>query len=491
MAAVDLDRLAWRAICEWPHHSAIEVVQDGLDYGVLTRCFLWDKVPRAVRARQDPAAFEFEKTLISQQQKAPVASSYPVWKQRIKQPLQRFRQLKTITGLQLSHLFRQEPVLFIPRQHSHLRSTLAALSRHQTIRLIGPVDHGPHPGVTCFRADKIRPANLEFSEQLHAAIISGLEQLGIQLMSADSLKLKQQILHQAQLIKQIEAEFVIAKPDALLTFTDNHTPSQEYVAVANRQGLPTIMLQHGLDCEQYCLNDAYATVVAVWGNARKQRYQTLSEHQPTLIRTTGNPEYDHCRRPLQLCPSGDHWLWATRPHRPEKCYLPSRRPQEGLAILKALLTALQQTETAHLVIKPHPMDYIDLYAAHIEEAQMSDRVTLSHLPLSTALPKSNIVISEDSTAALEAMFLGKILIHAHFAASPPVLPLSDYAAALPASDPTELQQSLKIARHFTREAQQKMFLGQKNFISDYAGDLDGKACERVTALISQVMNRKD
>ncbi|MGC1310055.1 MAG: hypothetical protein WA885_22735 [Phormidesmis sp.] len=485
----DLDKFSWQATCNWPDHSSVKVIHEGLDYGALTRYFLWDKVPRAIRQQVNPEGFAFEQALLDQRQQASVSrSSYPQWKQQIKQPFHALSRFASIANLRLSRYRCPAPVVFVPRQHSHLRSTLSALLENKTVQLVAPLAHGPNTGVQLFQTVPVRSPDLAFAEQLYQGIIYGLQAFDIQLLATDQQVLKRQIQQQARLVRQIEAELAIADPQAVLTFADNHAPLQEYVAIANRQGIPTIVLQHGLDCEQYCLNEAYASVIAVWGNARKQRYQASSQQQPARIQVTGNPEYDCVRLPEQLSTSREHWLWTTRPHGPQKCYSPSRTPQEGLDMLEAILTALERTETARLTIKPHPLDYIDLYSMQVEKYKLGDRVTISRDSLLTALPQADIVISEDSTAAMEAMFFGKVIVHAHFASSPPVLPLVDYAAALPASSPKILINSLQAAQTLSADEQKTMLNGQRSFVYDYAGPLDGQACQRVTDLITQVVS---
>lgn len=486
IAPAELDAFTWGAICGWPGRSGIEVVRDGIDYGALSRCFLWDKVPRAIRAQGSPEKFAFEQNLLDQVRQTAASAPYPQWKQQIKRPFHSLSRLASEASLRFSRATRGEPVLFVPRQHGYLRSTLAALSKRSDIRLVAPFEHGANSPVSRFQLWRSPQADPAFAEQLSLGIVRGLQAFDIELLAADKATLKQQLLQQASWVRQAEAELAIARPQALLTFADNHTPLQEYVAVANRENIPTIVLQHGLDCERYCLNEAYATVIAVWGSARKQRYETESAQQPRIV-VTGNPEFDSLRLPAQMHEGKDSWLWATRPHGSNKCYLPSRSPQEGLDILNALLSALEQMPTASLTIKPHPLDYIGLYSAQIKERGLGDRATITSDPLQTCIAQADLVISEDSTAAVEAMFFGRSVIHAHFAPSPPVLPLVQYQAALPANNPETLLASLHLAQSASAAARKTMLNGQQRFVYDYIGCLDGLACQRVTDLIEQVV----
>ena len=510
--AADLDRWAWQAICRWPEHCSIEVVRDRLDYGALTRYFLWDKVPRAIRSQVDPEGFAFEQSLLERYPSAlqsavePSASGGALYRsfsgKRLKQFLKRQAR---IASLRLRHW--KKTTVFVPRVHPQLHSTITALQDRPNIRLVAPFDPG-NTLLDTFVAAAVGPADEAFARQLYNGILQGLLAFEIELLESDRTTLAQQILAQSRLIPQVEAELAAMKPQAVLVFADNHTPSQEYVAIANRQGIPTVLLQHGLDCEQHCLDEAYASVIAVWGKARKQRYQTDSLQSLSQIEVTGNPRYDSVSVPSDwsvdlsadlsnrqpgsqsdsLRSDGNRWLWVTRPHSPYKCYSPSRLPSEGLDILEALLMALEQNKTAELMIKPHPFDYADLYAEKIEAWGLGDRVTISQASLQSLFPEADIVISEDSTAAMEAMFYSKVLIHAHFAASAAVLPLVDYAAALPAHNAKMLQTSLGLAARLSTEDRENMLAGQRNFVQDYAGLLDGKAAWRVTSLIEQVIS---
>lgn len=489
VVAADLDPLSWQAICGWPARSHFNVVKNGLDYGALTRYFLWDKVPRAIRYQVSPDTFSLEAELLarrSAQKELPAEKGTPssFWEQQVEQPFNCFIRR---VGLRLDHMGRS--VVFIPRQHAQLRSTIEVLRTDSSFRLIAP-DDLCNAGIRTFQILPKQPPDTAFAERLCDAMIEGLRTFGIDLLPVDQQTLRRQLLHQASVVRQAEAELAAMRPHIVLVFTDNHTPSQEYVAIANQRGIPTVMVQHGLDCEQYCLNDAYAHTVAVWGNARKQRYEKESQQQPTLIQITGNPRYDPLSLPQQLCPGGNQWLWVTRPHGPEKCCLPSRSPREGLDILTAILGALKQNESAQLTIKPHPFDYADLYALEIEKQQLSDRVHITHDPLDTLLTQFDAVISEDSTAAMEAMFFGKIVIHSHFAASAPVLPLVAYGAALSGHHPDALQASLSQVSALTAQQRSDMLQAQRNFIDDYAGPLDGQASGRVTALINRVIAGK-
>jgi hypothetical protein len=486
LTAEEVDRLAWEVICSW-HQAAgftsTEMLRHGIDYSHLLRCFLLDKVSRAIRKQLYPEQAQFEEQLLAQ---LPPRRSSLSPAERIKRPLRRILAFQDSWRLRKNTL----PMLFTPYRNSRLKATMLALSQSQSMLVATPYlrvreyDAGYPVRLPHQDASK---REIVYAKHLHQGVITGLRGLGVELSSQDAALLKLQILQQVESMRQVESDLNFLRPQAILVFSDNHYPIQGYVHMARRMGIPAIMLQHGLDCEHYCLDEAYASVIAVWGEARQRRYQRESIYQPTRIQVTGNPEFDHLRLPDRMTVNGQNWLWVTRPHRPEKCYSPSRQPQEGLEILAAIASALKRSPHARLVIKPHPYDYADLYQEYINQQQLSDRAEISTASVQSLLPQASLVISEDSTAGLEAMFWGKLLIHAHFAACKPTLPFAAYGAALPAYSAELLQSALEHAPFLTAIERDRMLEGQRHFATDYAGLCDGQAHERMLALISEVM----
>ncbi|NJR49035.1 MAG: hypothetical protein HC780_05125 [Leptolyngbyaceae cyanobacterium CSU_1_3] len=482
LSVSDLDRLAWSAICNWPNHTAVETVYDEIDYAELTRCFLWDKVARSIRRQAYPQQFEFEQTLLNRRSQIAPATPHPnrlkFW---LKRSLRLFSTWQDVRSLPAGKL------LYVPCPHPTLQTAVSTIAPLVTV--ITPQGGFKQiSGIQTIRLPLLSDSpNLAQVKSLHQGIVAGLKELGIELIEQDAIVLHHQITQLLLRTQQIKSELSILRPDAILLFADNHFPVQSYVLVARKKGIPTIMSQHGLDCEHYCLGEAYADVISVWGKSRLQRYQDQSTWQPAKIQVNGNPEYDHLTLPTQLDRSGDYWLWATRPHRPEKCYIPSRNSQEGIQILEALLAALARSPSSHLVIKPHPLDDLELYQSYIQGHSACDRVVLSSEPVRSLFPEARVVISEDSTIGLEAMFFGKIVIHAHFAASEPVMPFVSYNAAFPGYSSKMLQMALEEVEQLSEAQQHQLFAGQRRFLEDYAGVCDGQAQARVAALIQGVL----
>jgi hypothetical protein len=493
----ELDSFAWKVICDWPAYANIDVIHEGLDYSHLTRFFLWDKVGRALRKKYTPDSFKFEEKLLVGAWG--IASSLPSQHpfnllKTTKQTIRSTYQWSSYESLRIHAYLKHLPILFVPVIPLQLfKNTLATIQSQMTVVTTSRFKYGGvnYNDINAYSIKtypvKAKP-NFDYAAQLYKGILLGLHSMGVDLLDGDVKWLWNQIVEQMSHIRLVEAEVAMARPRAILVYADNHYPVQEYVLVARREGIPSIMLQHGLDCEHYYLEEAYASAIAVWGENRLQRYQKNSSGQPNLIQVTGNPEFDHLHLPEKIDTDGDYWLWVTRPHVPNKCHLPSRHCYEGVDILKALLVALEKSPSYRLTIKPHPFDYIDLYRELVDSHKLGDRVEITNASVQSLLPRASIVISEDSTTGLEAMFFGKVVIHSHFADSPPVMPFVKYGAALPGHSPEEIWDSLQRGQQLTTIEQNNMLRGQVNFLRDYNGPCDGNSYQRFSSFISSVLS---
>jgi hypothetical protein len=203
---------------------------------------------------------------------------------------------------------------------------------------------------------------------------------------------------------------------------------------------------------------------------------------------TGNPAWDMLPRASACSGEGDIWVWATRPHDPRKCYSPSRKPGEGVEILKAILTALADYPSRRLHIKCHPYDTRALYEELLADHALAHRVSFSEAPLGKLLRQARLVISEDSTAALEALFAGAPLIHAHLASCPPVLPLVQTGVALPGFNTFELTASIRELEALNPDTLDRLNAGRAAFCEAFAGPPDGRACERLKDYVARILD---
>jgi UDP-N-acetylglucosamine 2-epimerase len=490
----ELDAFAWKAICSWHLYTDINVIHNSLNFSELTRYFLWDKVPRAIRKQVDPESFSFEQKLLDKSL-ANNSIFRPPSKlnllELLKRPARSIYGWSRLAQLKAHSRLQSLPILYVPVSLARINSTIESLVKSQSMIVATPYPQFHEcAGVYQIRTPRMTAGHVDikYAQRLHIEILRGLGAQGIQLLDHDASLLQNQIIQQMHHIKQVEFDLAAVKPHAILVYADNHHPLQEYVLVSRREGIPSIMIQHGLDCDQYCYNEAYADRIAVWGESRLERYQKDSVWQPSQIVVTGNPQYDHLRFPKKLNIDGNYWLWATRPHSPEKCYLPSRNPHEAIDILEALLLALQKSPLSRLIIKPHKSDNPEIYQEYLANRNFGEQVMIVSSNIQLLMLEASVVISEDSTVGLEAMIFGKVVIHIHFAKSQPVMPFVKYGAALPAYSAKMLQDSLAQAGCLTKTEQEDIFQKQHNFLCDYVGLLDGHAHKNFSLFVSTFLS---
>ncbi|MDA0989488.1 MAG: UDP-N-acetylglucosamine 2-epimerase [Verrucomicrobia bacterium] len=492
------DQLAWQVICDWPRLSDVQTQLRGLDFDHLTRWFLWDKVGRAIRRDVDPAGFAIEVAAsrlrhgeapaVMPPRRASLVERVVYKKEQATRHWRRYGRQRELAVRRRAGSTR---VLYCPFPYSRharlIRPLIDGLSPQVAI-VVPATTVDDWPGAYPDR-QRTQPAESDeaFGRQLIVGICDGLRSLHVELLPDDVTMLRQQIHQQLASVNRIERVLSDLRPDAIWVPADNHPPFVDMVLVARREGIPTVMMQHGLDCERYYLDEAYASHIATWGAARQERYQEQSDRQPIRIAVTGNPHYDGMTPPAGLAESDDIWLWVTRPHRSEKCYAPSRSVLEGTAILDALLQALAEAPTSRLLIKAHGFDDSDRYVEQIQARGLSDRAQVIDDRIVDLLQQASIVITEDSTAGMDAMVAGKRLIHAHLAASEPVMNFAACGAALPATSREAIVASLPAIRKLSEADCQRMALAQREFLQAHAGLLDGRSSQRFVEFVNGVV----
>jgi UDP-N-acetylglucosamine 2-epimerase len=328
------------------------------------------------------------------------------------------------------------------------------------------------------------------SNAVFSAINNGLAGFGITLHDRDKIILKNQISDLVAHLPWTGLLLSAIQPDAIILHADNHPPYQSWVLSARRRCIPSVMFQHGLDCETDVLEKAYADVVAVWGQARYNRYKSHQDNRGHQVCVTGNPVYDRLTFPEEISTTGEYWLWVTRPHVLSKCYSVSRRPDEGVGILRSFIRILEKRQDAKLVIKPHPYDSVDTYQNMIQSSSVEERIHLSSDNVEKLLPQASLVFTEDSTAGLDALFFGKVLIYLHFSKAQIVTPFLEYGAALAGLHERELLSAIQQAYSLSFKDRHRLLQAQRKFIHDFAGYCDGKFTERFNECIAAAIEKK-
>lgn len=460
-------------------------------FSSLMLSMLWPAVGRALRKKADSQRFTLEEATIS------VAEARSCLKDLAPQLL--INMLMDLRAALVNRPLRREiekqracsskrPIVYAPFHGDRLATTLELLVRRGQCTVWIGSGNGRQSDSPASRIVPHGCVDRDLVRRIQQLIEFWMKESGLELLEKDRRNLHAQIGILLWNHARVHVQLKAVRPDLLLVHADNHPPHQLYVFAARQLGIRTLVVQHGLDCEIAALDEAYADVIAVWGLHRKERYEALSQHRARYV-VTGNPEFDRRHRASRLARGGAYWLWVTRPHGSDKCYLPSRWPDEGCLILKALLAALAESPVKKLLIKPHPYDTINLYREMLdapEHKKVVKRVSIVGGDIWKFLPEAETVISEDSTAGLEAMLAGKPVVHVHFADSPPAMPFAEWGGAYPAVDASSLGVALRKIESMNESELAAMEAGQRRTLEALAGPDDGSAAQRVASLVDEL-----
>jgi hypothetical protein len=450
----NLDKLAYHIVCNWPKEINFNPVFNGIDYSQIMRFYLWDKVGRAIRIKNNISFNEIESYKTDY-------NAYPFYHTPLL-PKGKYRP----------SLFSRKKVVFIPFQTSHTALLIQKLQAPKKVKVISKQITKQLKKENVISTLKYS-YNGELGNTLFIAVIKAFDKLNVDLIAEDKDLLKAQINGAVKITALAEKELLKHKPNAVYVHSDNHPPFINYVLVAKKLNIPTFTYQHGLDCEHYYLDDCYADHVAVWSENRKERYINDSIAQPKSYAVIGNVLLSK-QNSKMLSDVTKTIVFATRPHKAIKCYSPSRSHIEGVEILQVILDALILNKELSVVLKLHPMDNKEAYINVIKHNNLDHRVVISDKKLTDIFEKVSIVITEDSTAGAEAMFFEKPCIHAHFANSEPILPFVKYGCAFPGFSKKELTLSIAKALSVNDVGLNEIKRNQKNFIKDFIplGDID-------------------
>lgn len=442
---IAFDKLAYHLVCNWHKEANFNPIRDGIDASLIIRFYLWDKIGRAIRIANgfdegEEKAYAKETTL------------YPFYYTPV-----------IAEGNYMKKWFSRQKTLFIPFRAP--KSLVNILGANAKVNIISKDLQGLIADNQVINSPE--PSYSEtWAEEMFLAIEKALMIYELEFVTQDKLLLKEQINGAIAITDLAEKELRMYSPDGVYVYSDNHPPFINYVLVAKKLGIPTFSYQHGLDCEHYYLDDSFAAFIGVWSENRKSRYLSDSESKAREYRVVGNFLLE-ANQAYTSQKSLEKVLYVSRPHKPIKCYSPSRNHLEGEHIVKTLLLFLKKKKGVQLTIKPHPMDASERYVRLIEKDGLADRVSITTKRLADILPEATIVVTEDSTAGAEAMRCHIPVVHAHFAMTTPVLPFVSYKSALPGFNSIQLLDSLDKAMHLS-DAEKILFAkNQDAFCEDF------------------------
>jgi len=150
----------------------------------------------------------------------------------------------------------------------------------------------------------------------------------------------------------------------------------------------------------------------------------------------------------------------------------------------ALVRAAEALEGVHLLVKPHPAEKADAYEAAIRDAGARlARVLPAGADLRELLYAADALVTVESLSAVEALVLGRPVVVLNMPTNLEEMVVQGMAVGVDeGGDPGEaLRRAL-----FDPEARRSLEAARARYLSDVACGVDGRATERILALVKEL-----
>lgn len=229
----------------------------------------------------------------------------------------------------------------------------------------------------------------------------------------------------AHIMDQLGAALDATRPRVAVTYAEAGGWGRALVLEARRRSIPTVGLQHGFIYRQWMnyhhepdemapspnhaddLGFPAPTLTLLYDHLAADHLTRVGHFQPEQLRVTGSPGLDDLAVTARALSEED--LVRARhdagvPDGRRVVLVAAKFPQIA-GVFPALVRALAEVPDAHLVVKCHPSEGPDVYVA---AAGGSPSVTIAPATLGLAVltKAADLLVTVNSTAAIEAMVLG-------------------------------------------------------------------------------------
>ncbi len=231
-------------------------------------------------------------------------------------------------------------------------------------------------------------------------------------------------------IESVNQGLSFYKPDIVVLNSDILTHGRAICFVARQQGIPTLVIQHGV-YEGYRggLDIISADKVAAWGKSQVNSYKAMG-NDGSKVEVVGGYLFDklHYRsqqegresksrericRQLGLDSQKDIFTFTTLDTPPRDKFLSAHNTEDvSEGIFRPVVEAMRAFPEKQLVVKLHPSESEDIYHRVLTEFSPAEKqiTVVKNIDLYDLIDASEMIISVPSTVALEAIILDKPVI---------------------------------------------------------------------------------
>ena len=314
----------------------------------------------------------------------------------------------------------------------------------------------------------------------------------------------------AKFIAMAEVMLERVRPVAVVIEDEYSVFERALVVAAKRKNIPCVAIQHGVIHE---LHKGYiyqageispdlsvrapfvptADVTAVYGQYHKDLLTQVGGYPESAVVVTGQPRYDRMidlnsrsvRSELMerwnLDPSKKIVLWTTQCH--------GISDSENELNFQTVFDSISLIENVQLIIKQHPGEpkrYDTMIREHLRKYSIDVHFVAKDADTLGLLAICDLVLLMNSTTGLEAVALQKPLIVMNLGEQPDIVNYVQEGVAYGVYKPGDLKPTMEqLLRDDSCLSQNR-----EEFIRKYLYKIDGKAAERVVALIEGCMEMR-
>ncbi len=262
----------------------------------------------------------------------------------------------------------------------------------------------------------------------------------------------------------------VGQPTAIALASDQHRTGRVVTQLAERRGIPVVVLQHGLPQAAIGYLPVVAPTVATWSAASRQWFVDAGT-DPDRLKVLGNPRFDEfaANGPAADGPEGrPRMLLALSP----------TSPAVNSAAASLAVRALQDLPAASLVIKLHPGQGDWGHVRRLVRASpVAHRVNLRRRSsLAPLLRWADVTLIHRSTVAVDSLAAGKpvVVLDVGPGQHPPQRELSELDPPV-ADNPRRL---VEIVVELARD-RSAFFSSRTAAVESLVGPVDGMATSRI------------
>jgi len=293
------------------------------------------------------------------------------------------------------------------------------------------------------------------------------------------------------------------RPDLILLLNEYGRFERSLLIAAKLKGVPTLAVQHGIITPThhgYIFDKYYKDtltlpdITCVYGQYYYELLTEKSIYDPEHVVITGQPRYDILGSANKIYTKEkflkDHnvrignkiILWTTQCH--------GLSDDENMKYVDTIFKTIKTIKNSTLIIKQHPGEgsaYTKMLKKYIKTYDINSIITKKNSDTYELLYVCDLMITKNSTTAMEAVALEKPVVILNLSGKPDLVNYVEEGVALGVYKKEDLKPAIE---RLIRD-DYELAVNREKYIEKYLYKIDGKSTDRVVGEISKILLKKN